>query len=218
MVELKYKSWSKTPIRVYNEIRDILTSEDDRPEEKDVYILSTLSGLDVDEVMDLSLFDFERLAHDAAFVYTQIPHRPGGLKSIVVDGKRFDVQTDFNKVTTAQYMDFTNFTTDIRKYYPNILATFILPHGKRYNDGYDASEVAELFNDKLDIATAESALAFFLTFITRSTRITLGLYSRKLKRIMRKEKDPEIKEKMQKVLNALATQRELIGGLATSML
>ena len=173
MVELKYKSWSQTPIRVYNEIRDILTSEDDRPEEKDVYILSTLSGLDVDEVMDLSLFDFERLAHDAAFVYTQIPHRPGGLKSIVVDGNRFDVQTDFNKITTAQYMDFTNFTTDIRKYYSNILATFILPHGKRYNDGYDASEVAELFNDKLDIATAESALAFFFSFMSLSTRITL---------------------------------------------
>ena len=217
MVELKYRSWSQTPIRVYNEIRDIITSEEDRPEEKDVYILSALTGLDVDEIMDLSLFDFERLAHDAAFVYTQIPHRPGGLKSIVVDGKKFDVLADFNKVTTAQYMDFTNFTTDIRKYYTNILATFIIPHGKRYNDGYDASEVAELFNDKLDIATAENCLLFFWNFITHSTRIILGFYSRKVKRMMRKEKDPEIRERMQKVLSALATQRELTGGLATLM-
>ena len=219
MVELKYKSWRETPINVYMKIRDILKSEEpeDDVDNKIVYIISTLSGLDVDEVMDLSLLDFERLSAAAAYVFKPIRRMPVGIKRIDIDGQRYDVQTDFGQVTTAQYMDFTTFFRNPDKYYCNILTTFILPHGKRYNDGYDASELAKVFEEKMDIETAENASFFFANWSMRSIKLIQKLYMRKVRRMMRKTKDEVQKAKMMEILNTLQTQNILIDGLATLM-
>ena len=51
MVELKYKNWNETPINVYLKIRELLRSEDEN-EEKTVGIISLLTDLDIDEVME----------------------------------------------------------------------------------------------------------------------------------------------------------------------
>lgn len=218
MVELKYKSWSETPISVYLKIRETLESRDENDDvDKIVYIISILSGLDVDEVMDLSLFDFDRLAGQCTFVFKPIKRRPTGIKRIDIDGQRYDVQTDFSKVTTAQYMDFTTFQRDNKKYFCNILTTFIIPHGKRYNDGYDATELAKLFEEKLDIETADNACFFFASWSMHSMKLIQRLYMRKVRKMMRKEKDPELKAKMEDLLNAFRTQNILTDGLATSM-
>lgn len=217
MIGLKYSSWYQVPIKVYGELRDVLESEEERDEEKMVYILSILTGLDIDNVLDLSLFDYERLAAKAMFVYRPIPKRPVGIRHLTIDGRKFDVQTDFSKVTTAQYMDFTNYFRDPKKYYSNILSTFIIPQGHRYNEGYEASEVAELFNEKLSIADADNACFFFASWSMNSMRLILTLYQRRAKKMMRKIKDKEQREKMEEVVNLYHQQKQLLDGLATSM-
>ena len=216
MIELKYKGWSKMPINTYQQIREVLKS-DDKDDEKTVRLISVLTGLDIDDVMDLKLVDFERLANDILFVFTPLPKHHGLFRTLTIDGERYDVQTDFSKITTAQYMDFNTFYEDPEKYYTNILTTFILPHGKKYNDGYDASELAKVFGEKLDIVTAHNASAFFLTWSANSIKIIQGMYARRVKRMAKREKDPQRKETLMKIVDLFQGQRKLIDGLTTSM-
>ena len=213
-IELKYKSWKETPVNVALEIRKIIKSEEELDEDKNVYIISLLSGLSVDEVMDLNLLDYERLCGEAMYVLQPIPKKPHGIRSLVIDGERYDVHCDFSKVTTAQYMDFTSFYRDPEKYYTNILTTFIIPHGKRYNDGYDAAELAKVFGEKLDICTAENASFFFASWSMNSMKIIQTLYIRTVKRLIRKEKNPEAKEKLKEILERFQSQKKLLDGLA----
>ena len=213
--KLLYSSWNTLPIGKYLEIKDIL--EDKENEDRDISILSVLTGLDVDTIMDMSIFDVEYLSKQASFIYTPIPKRMAGIRHFVIDGEKYDVCYDFSRITTAQYIDFNSFISDTRKYYANILTTFIIPHGKKYCEGYEATELANMFLEKLDVQTAENAYFFFASCSLSSMKVIQTLFIHRLKRMMRKEKDREKVEKIESLIKSFQQQKRLLTGLRTLM-
>lgn len=215
-LKLKYNSWLTLPIGVYEKIKGIIR---DGGENYEVELLSLLCGVDSDVIMNLPIRIFSRLIKDAGFIMTK-PDVKSRLKfkSIVIDGVKYNIFTDFKDITTAQYIDFQTFYSDFEKYYCNILACFIIPEGHNYNDGYDAMETAELFRDKLSVEVAENACFFFAS---RSKDSLLNGLRRLVWRVTLMEvrtKNPEMKENLTKTRLELMKEIDVITSLGKLMM
>lgn len=214
-IELKYHNWGELPVGKYEKIKEIIRSE---VENGDVEVLAVLCDCTVDDILNAPVGKVMELKRGSDFLNHKLNIRDRlRFKSIVIDGVKYEVHTDFKEITTAQYIDFQTFYKEFEKNYCNVLATFIIPEGHLYNDGYDALEVAELFRQKLSVETAENACFFFACRSKDSLlRGLRHLILRTGLQAMR-EKDPQVKESLKQTQKELASQSEHILGLAKSM-
>lgn len=81
-------------------------------------------------------------------------------RSYEINGRKYKLHRDIENVTTAQYIDFTNYAKKASKNLIEILGVFLIPDGHKYNDGYDMEIV---HNDIRDLNAVEgNAIVFFL--------------------------------------------------------
>ena len=214
-MNIKYNSWAMLPIGKYEKIKDIIR---DGGENSDVYVLAVLCDCEVDDVLNAPVSEVMRLKREALFLNTKLDVRTRlKHKNIVIDGVKYVVHTDFRDITTAQYLDFQTFYKDYEKNYCNILACFIIPEGHKYNDGYDALEVAELFREKMPVEVAENALFFSASRSERLYRRGLRRLIWKVTRMEIREKDENIRTKLTTVRTELMKQNDVIAGLGMLM-
>ena len=214
-MELEYKSWDTLPIGKYEEIKEIIRSGS---EDMDIEILAVLCGCDVNEILNSPVSDVMALRTQAQFLNTKLKVRDRlRFSSIKIDGVKYNVHTNFKDITTAQYIDFQTFYKDYEKNYCNVLATFIIPDGHKYNDGYDALETAELFREKLSVEVAENACFFFASRSERSLRKELLSLILTMVKTMMRTKGKKEREALLKGIISLRKQRDDITGLGTLM-
>ena len=60
-----------------------------------------------------------------------------------IAGDKYTVQLNIRQMTAAQYIDFQNFYKDYQKNFKYIFLCFLIPKGKKYNEGYDLIELAD---------------------------------------------------------------------------
>lgn len=214
-IELKYKSWAMLPIGKYEHIKEIIR---DGVENSDVEILSVLCDCDVNDILNAPVSKVMQLKKDAMYLNTKLNVKDRlKYKHITIDGVKYEVHTDFKDITTAQYIDFQTFYKDYEKNYCNVLATFIIPEGHNYNDGYDALETAELFREKMPVEVAENACFFFAcrckSSLSRGLRRLIWATTMKAVR----EKNPTVKGELLRTREELMKQNDAIAGLAKSM-
>ena len=102
---------------------------------------------------------------------------------------------DLSKINVAQYVDFQNFVKlPLKEGMEKILSIFLIPEGCKYNDGYDIIDVQKEIRKNLSFRVAEGLLSFFMekygTLLIHSL-----VYCR---RQVKKTKDPEMMEKLEK--------------------
>lgn len=206
------KSWRDVTIDEYFELVDIM-SEDCEEYTKEVRAIAFLNGMDENEVWNLSVPEFNRLQEEKAWINKFDINKNAVFKSIKIGETKCDIDININKFTVAQYIDFQTFwphRDEMEKYIGNILACFIIPHGMKYNDGYDIDELAKMIRSNVDIMTAQEILFFFLSSYQISIRITLNYLNLKMRRMKRRSKDPEIKEKLEEARKQIASLERLI--------
>lgn len=123
----------------YMEINAVLQGDADDLD-KQVQIIAILADKSVDEVLALPLGDYTNMAAKTAFLREPCPPLP------IDKGWRYQglVPTeDFTKITTAQYVDFQTFCKDFPATLPELLSVFLIPEGRKYNEGYDPAEVQD---------------------------------------------------------------------------
>ena len=196
-------SYEKLTIGKYRE----LLALDSNVEQIDygVSILSILTDYTEDELYDMPLDEFSSLMSKANFIQQQIDRTNWKKigKEIVINGKKYEIIKDAKKMTAGQYIDYRNYTKDSDKFLdllPFILTIFIIPSGCKYGKDYDVNELAQELNDHLDIKTALSISDFFLHQSKVSTMTSLVSLRWMMKRMMKKEKNQEAKEKIQNAL------------------
>lgn len=214
-MELKYKSWGTLPVGKYEKIKEIIRDE---VENGDIEILAVLCDCTPDELLNSPVGEVRRLLADGAFILKK-PDVKDRLRNkyITLDGVKYVVHTDFKDITTAQYIDFQTFYKDFEKNYCNVLACFILPEGHKYNDGYDALEVAEVFREKMPVEVAENACFFFAkrsknSYLKGLIRLVWGTTMMEIR-----EKDPVRKIKLKETRMSLMKDIEGIIGLGRLM-
>lgn len=177
--------------------------------ELNLHVLSILSDMTVDQLLDMKVPEFRAMMDRAGFLCTA--PRPSEVARQYRFGDLILMSvTDIRKMTAAQYIDFQNFSNAGEGRQAELLSCFLVPKGMKYNDGYDILEVQQAIRDFMPVTAALGLLAFFLRRLHRSTINTLR------SSVKRMQKSPQMAETIQ-ATTRLIRSLQSGGGLPMSM-
>lgn len=190
--------WSDITIADYKKIVEISKREFDSELEKSVGYLSVLSSKPEGELWSLNILELKGLLNEITWLNSEFTFNKHPFKNIMLNGEKYDVCVDITKFSVAQYADFQIYwdhRTD-PDYMAKLMTIFIIPKGKKYNEGYDVVELAETLEQNLSITDYNSICFFFLLDLLNLTK-AMALYSVWLTR--KKKKDPKMQENIEKL-------------------
>lgn len=125
-------------------------------------------------------------------------------KSYIIKDRKFDVDLNVNKLSVSQYLDLQTFLKDTTKYTSNILACFLIPTGEKYGDS-DPLEIADFLNENCSITVCWDINFFFFKLLENYTKTTQQSLEKQLKKLIKTEKNKQIKMMLIKKLLSLKT-------------
>lgn len=193
-------NYNDLTIGKYQEVQAVLNGEIVDEYTTNIQLVSILSDMTEDEVGNMGLTEYKVLNQKLVFL-TEMPVQKMVADKYKIGGFELDTMLAIDKMTVSQYVDYQTFIKEPDKYLVELLSIFLIPKGKKYNEGYDIIEVQKAIRDNLSIVDAMSLSAFFLLWYQSLTKATLTCLTKKLKRMKRKMKD---KEEIQKMEEAIA--------------
>lgn len=204
-------SYKDLTINKYQEIRKIL-EEDGGELAIQSKILACLTGMEVDDVLNLSLTRYNELVQKSAFLMEK-PKLDGRIPNkLNVNGRECYITKDVKKLTAAQYIDYQTLIAmkDQEKYLANILACFIVPKGCKYGDGYENDEIVQWIGENLSIVDGLNICFFFRKKYLDSIKLTLTSLELQMRILRMRMKNPTAKEKMKELNQKLKEYRKLL--------
>ena len=167
------KNWDGITVGKFAELYPVLTS-DGKLVERVPALISVLSGFPLDDIKKISIEDYKRIAKHLDFLndFEGLNKMPDSFK---IDGHRYHIDTDINKMTGAQYMDLMHFLGEcnnndflIIQNLHKILSCIVIPDEKKafgwkkgkYN-GERHKEISEAIRDKMSVKYAYPIAVFF---------------------------------------------------------
>lgn len=211
MIKLKYNNWSEISIKKFDEISNILSSmnnvNEDEALEININLLSILCDVSVEEIEDLPLTEFSKLVKQTEFL-KEMP-KVDIKDNYVINGKKYVLLSNVQKMTTAQYIDYQTLVKNADKNVKELLSVFLIPKGKKYGE-YDLDEVINDIYNYFPITDAR-AVSFFFTLVLQSlTKATLISLERRTKKELKKTKTKEEKEKIEILLETIRLSKDSI--------
>lgn len=188
------KSYKELTIDKYLQIKQLL-QVDEEDINKQVTLLSILSDLDEEEILNLKLDDYKQLNQQTDFLLEQ-PKATKIATTYKLGNYILEPMVNMKDVTTSQYIDFQTFIKDQDKYLVELLSIILVPKGKKYAQDYDIYDVQNVIRENLNIEDALGLTAFFLTLFNSLIQTMQTYCIRKMKKMMKKMKGEE-KKKMQ---------------------
>lgn len=184
---------------------------DDTLEEldKQVKIISILTKLSEDTILDLPIMEYKRLAMKSEFLRAEITDKFTRIADSYKIGK-FDLVPvkDIRKLTTAQYIDFqTLHQAGMEEHFPEIISVLLVPKGKKYNQDYDIVELHDALRKNLSVYDAMCLYGFFVYSSSELIKDILTYSLEETKNI----KDKEKREEMQTAIKGQMARLERSG-------
>ena len=198
------ESYDKLPIGKYMDITSIVNDTSRSELDRQVQMLSVLSGMDEDDILNAPITDFTEMSRKARFLESPPQTRPEIQDAYDVGSFRLLPVRDARKMTTAQYIDFQSFGRDASGHIVEMLSCLLVPEGCRYNDGYDVLDVQAAIREHMCCVDALAVYAFFLDSLLASMRNTLTSCRRELKTVpMEETKRKELQTRIAEALKVL---------------
>ena len=192
-------NYRNLPVGKWLEILELSKDENVDELEQQVKTIAILTGLTEDEVLDLPIMEYKSLASKTKFLEKEYEGKLQIAKSYGLNGMELIPVKDFNKITTAQYVDYQTFSKEGDMYLVQTLSTLLVPKGKKYNDGYDMDAVQEAIRENLSVADVLSLYAFFLTKWVKSIKDSQTYLDKEIKKIPNKEMREKLMKQMQEI-------------------
>lgn len=208
-------SYKELPYKKYMEIQDTILYFDN-DSDRTTQIISVLNDLEFDDVENLTLTDYNRLAKQAEFLKYEITTEVKDIyPKLTINNREYTLFTDIENMTVAQYIDFSNYLKDAENKVPEMLSCFIIPKdAEQYNKDYDIQEVINDINEYLDVYTVKQLSNFFFLL---SQSLTKGFLKSKIgtmKKMARKEKNKALRKTMMERVKAIEKDyHHIIGSL-----
>lgn len=196
---LLYNSWESVPLKVYDEIVKVTNNEDLSPMQKNIEVISLLSNIPSEEIWNMDINKVKKLSIKASFINEFDFDRNNKPKSLTINNMKCTIKYNLNDFSFAQFQDFQTFYqmgTD--KYLQNILATIIIPDGKKYGDGYDLDEFTEHLYNEISITDAQTVMFFFTKSLLHSLDHTRTYLISQMKKEVKKMENSEKKKELMK--------------------
>lgn len=163
MVDILYKGWSEIPLSLYKDLKDVVDSNDDEIN-KEVTLLSLLSNTDEETIWNLPISDITTLRGKLSFLQETTFNKNFNSKRIKIGDREYDIDIDLNKFTYSQYVDFQTLYREAAKNgnEAQLMSVFLVPKGKKYNNGYDIVEEIDYLNKHCSIQLYNEIMFFFL--------------------------------------------------------
>ena len=136
--------WTDISLDKFERIRDIL--EDGNLDEvaKESALIEVI--YDLTDVENMSITEYNKLVDGIGFLSTDIPDVP--LKNVYeIDGTKYTFNGNVFKISAGQFFDWRQCiqVPDGSKYidYAEAISVFMVPEGRKYNDGYDMNKVVK---------------------------------------------------------------------------
>lgn len=194
--------WSDLTVKQYYEILDILNDEVGDAIETNTRLIDCIWGIDS---ADIPIVEFGHYLNELDFLTN--PYKPKlPKKEYIINGIKFKPTLDVSKITTAQYIDFQELVK--RKEHKLLLNVFFIKDGEEYG----ASDNSDLLWNNLSLTDYSDVQFFFLHLLNSLTKDTLNSSKKMLRKMYRKEKDPQkksqIMDEMVKIHLALSAVNE----------
>lgn len=182
-------SWESINFNEFEQLIQI--AEANIPEHyKTSHLISILTGLSIEEIEDLPITVYTKLASHLTFM-NETPNEVKHQTEYEVNGRVYEVHAEVDKICTAQFLDYTTYMREepvpsLRK----LTSCFIVPKGHKYGDGYDMNQV--LFDIGCMQFQDVKALSFFLQ-LQYAAYMQISIDS--MDRQMKKMKVPKKKRK-----------------------
>ena len=200
-------NWRNLPVGKWLEILEFSRDESVDALEQQVKTIAILTGLTEDEVLALPIMEYKSLAVKTKFLEKDYDGKLQIAKSYGLNGMELIPVKDFNKITTAQYVDYQTFSKEGDMYLVQTLSTLLVPKGKKYNDGYDMDAVQQAIRDNLSVADVVSLYAFFLTKWEKSIKDSQTYLDKEIKKIPNKL----MREKLMKQVQEMRSKINGVG-------
>lgn len=194
-------NYNKLTIGKYLELMEILEDNTLADIDKNVEIVALLDNKEVDVIYDLPLAEFNEKIQKTSFLYEE--PKPLQVSTVYKLGEmELEACLNLEKLTTAQFIDYQTYIKENDKLV-ELLSVFLIPKGKKYNKDYEVVEVQKVIRDNMPITQAMGLSDFFLLLYKSLLKATQTCLIKKTKKMMRKEKDMELKKMYQEVITNL---------------
>lgn len=206
---LKYKSWNDISISLYKKIVAITEDKELCEAEKDIAVIALLCGKEEQEIYDMEIGEVQELGKYIQYLNAFDFNKEKKHKKILVGNTKCRIDYNLQNFTYAQYVDFQGYW-NVASYTDNLsklLSVFIIPKGKKYNEGYDMVEFINEIENNVSIVTANEICFFFLMKLLHSTKVMLTCLRlmTKMKKAMPVEKRTELENKLLTMEKQLTT-------------
>lgn len=199
-------------LRKYLKLLELLEEQSDYDElHLQASIIAVLNDMTEEEVLALKISEYGNKVKESQFIFKAPDVNNRCPDKVVLNGHKYHIVKDPRKLTAGQFIDFETFMNEENryKYLPNILACFIMPEGKEYGE-YDALEVSDMIADYMNVEEALQICGFFRKQSLVCTRLTLRFLEERLKKEMRREKNPELKMKLKEAMTKMKEYKDFI--------
>ena len=148
------KTWKDITLRQFNKIQDLLQEID---EYTTLNIIDVIYDVDSADMPAMEVMN--KYAHSLDFLMTTIPTNEKLKETYTINQREYNSNINLTQMTTAQFVDYQNYSKENPVDISKCLSVFIIPKGHTYNDGYDLKQVQDDLKD-LDMVTINT-LAFF---------------------------------------------------------
>lgn len=206
-------SWEEMTIERWQDIQEILSEEGTDAVDKNVKLVGYMYDIPDEDAYNLPLDDFSKALDGIGWLGSE-PVIPEPSDTYLINNKKYTVCLNQREITTAQYIDFRAFNTDVPKNIHLILSILMVPEGHRYNDGYDIEQVQRDIQQYMRITHALSLVRFFFQLYVALTTNSLRSLMKTLRRKMKRTRDKEKLEDLEKKLRATEELERMFGSLA----
>lgn len=203
------KSWNDVTIDEFIQIHDSYKDAEMTDEERTIGLVALLTDQDP---LEMPFSEFKVALNYLQFIKEEV--QPAPLKKrYELNGKKYRLMQAIDKITTAQYIDYTTYlkNMDDDVDYVNVLSVFLLPEDAvRYNDGYDVEEVKNNIRYYMSITDALGIFRFFFRYYRNFIDVSLYFLRKRLKKMKRKMKrGTEEYKQMEEIIKQMQALGEL---------
>ena len=212
-------NYEEMPLGVYIKVLEILEDEKRDELSTQVGLVAALSRCTEEEILLLPVPEFSDRAHQLGFlenvppetVYKEAP------KTVTLNGEDYEVHTDPDKLTTAQFVDYQTVIKQGRPGWPGLVAILLVPAGKGYGHtgagdplAYDAEAVRKAVAEYMPVGQANGLVNFFWRKSVSSARASLTSLTSKVDRLPKGPKKEQAKKQLRRAQASLRLTTALL--------
>lgn len=189
-------SYERLPLGYYLDIVALYADESMEELDRQVKIVSMLTGLGEDAVLLLPIPQFKEYTAALDFLNHEIDTTGAALAETYGIGE-FTVQPvrNANELITAQYIDFQSYhKAGLDTHLPELLSCLLVPKGMKYNQGYDVVALQQAIRRELSTYDAFVIYAFFLLSCKESIKDMLIFSLQEARQMKSTETEQEVME------------------------